>query len=80
MDLEFHGGHELSVWFWEDYKRHASESDVEALLTFYKTYRAFVRGKVTGFQLEDPRIDPKKKDEAMKTARKYFELARSYTE
>jgi uncharacterized protein len=80
MDLEFHGGGELSVRFLEDYKRHARESNVEALLTFYKTYRAFVRGKVTGFQLDDPRIDPKKKNEAMEKARKYFELARSYTE
>jgi aminoglycoside phosphotransferase family enzyme len=80
MDLEFHGGGELSVWFLEDYKRHAHESNVEALLTFYKTYRAFVRGKVTGFELEDPRIDPKRKNEAMERARRYFELARSYTE
>jgi aminoglycoside phosphotransferase family enzyme len=80
MDLEFHGGGQFSTWLLEDYKAYAHESDVDALLTFYKTYRAFVRGKVTGFQLEDPRIDSKKKDEAMERARKYFELARSYTE
>jgi hypothetical protein len=80
MDLEFHGGSDLSGQFLEDYKRHAHESNVEALLTFYKTYRAFVRGKVTGFQLDDPRIDSKKKKEALDKARKYFELARSYTE
>jgi aminoglycoside phosphotransferase family enzyme len=80
MDLEFHGGDDLSSGLLEDYKTHARESNVDALLTFYKTYRAFVRGKVTGFQLEDPRIDPKKKNEAMEMARKYFELARSYTE
>ena len=80
MDLEFHGGGELSVWFWEDYKRYAIESNVDALLTFYKTYRAFVRGKVTGFQLEDPRIDTEKKHRAMETAKRYFELARDYTE
>jgi aminoglycoside phosphotransferase family enzyme len=80
MDLEFHGGGELSAWFLESYKRYAHESNVEALLTFYKTYRAFVRGKVTGFQLEDPRIDLEKKNMATETARKYFQLARSYTE
>jgi aminoglycoside phosphotransferase family enzyme len=78
MDLEFHGGGQFSMRFLEDYKRHAHESGVETLLTFYKTYRAFVRGKVTGFQLEDPRIHQKKKDEAMETASRYFELARSY--
>lgn len=80
MDLEFHGGGALSVHFLEDYKRHAHESNVEALLTFYKIYRAFVRGKVTGFQLDDPRIDPRKKSEAMEKARKYFELAGTYSD
>jgi aminoglycoside phosphotransferase family enzyme len=49
------------------------------LLTFYKVYRAFVRGKVISFQIDDDSISDKKKEEALKTAGKYFDLALSYT-
>jgi aminoglycoside phosphotransferase family enzyme len=52
---------------------------VEALLTFYKVYRAYVRGKVNSFQLDDDHISPEKKDEAAQRATKYFRLALSYS-
>ncbi len=80
MDLEFHGGHEQADFLWRCYKNEASEGDVEKLLTFYKVYRAFVRGKVNSFQLDDPHIRPEEKQNAIATARKYFHLALSYVE
>jgi aminoglycoside phosphotransferase family enzyme len=52
--------------------------DLDSLLTFYKVYRAYVRGKVNSFQVDDEHISPKEKEEAIKTANKYFLLARSY--
>ena len=48
------------------------------MLNFYKVYRAYVRGKVTSFQLDDENIDLEKKEVAVKTAKRYFELASSY--
>ena len=80
MDLDFHGGRNLSDGLWDRYRKMAQEADVEALLTFYKVYRAVVRGKVNSFQLNDESIDKDKKTEAMQTAARYFELARSYIE
>lgn len=79
MDLEYHGGYEYADILWENYKGLANE-DEEAglLLKFYKVYRAFVRGKVNSFQLDDPSIGQKAKDDAINRARKYFDLAYSY--
>ncbi len=78
MDLEYHGGSNHSSVLWDAYKKFAGEDDVEALLTFYKVYRAFVRGKVNSFQLDDPGISPEKKEEAIQVAGRYFQLAYSY--
>lgn len=79
MDLEFHGGERYSRRLWDFYKDLANEKGVDALLTFYKIYRAYVRGKVTSFELDDEGIGPEEKAEAVQTARRYFQLARSYT-
>lgn len=79
MDLEYHGGGGLARTLWNYYKDLAREGDdVDALLTFYKVYRAFVRGKVIGFQLDDASIGQQEKDEAISRAGKYFQLAYAY--
>lgn len=78
MDLEFHGGVELSDYLWKQYCRHTGDVGVEDLLVFYKVYRAFVRGKVNSFQLDDDRIGEKEKAAAAQRAHRYFRLARSY--
>ena len=78
MDLEYHGGHDFAQTLWKAYKDRAGEDGVDRLLVFYKVYRAFVRGKVNSFQLDDPSIESAKKSAASERARKYFELARSY--
>lgn len=79
MDLDYHKGKDLANILWNHYKRLANETDKsEELLRFYKVYRAFVRGKVNSFQLDDPAIGQKEKKEAIERARSYFELAYSY--
>jgi uncharacterized protein len=78
MDLEVHGGDEPSRRLWGHYRRGAEEGEVDSLLTFYKVYRAFVRGKVIGFQVDDPGIGDAAKDAAVWNAGRYFELASSY--
>ena len=49
-----------------------------ALLPFYKCYRAYVRGKVISFKLNDPSISKEEKNAATKEAAAYFELASCY--
>jgi uncharacterized protein len=79
MDLEYHGGEGLAKTLWNYYKELAQEDDdVDALLTFYKVYRAFVRGKVNGFQVDDAAIGRQGKEAAVSRAAKYFQLATSY--
>ena len=48
------------------------------LIDFYKVYRAYVRGKVISFILNDPVVSDEKKEEALRTAQQYFALAHSY--
>ncbi len=78
MDLEYYGGGRLSEKLWDLYKKMANEHDVNSLLTFYKIYRAIVRGKVNSFQLDDANIVRGKKEEAKEISSKYFKLAMSY--
>jgi uncharacterized protein len=78
MDLEYHGAYEFSKKLWQFYNESGIESGIESLVTFYKVYRAYVRGKVNSFQLDDDHIDEEKKGEATELSKKYFELARSY--
>ena len=80
MDLEYYGGNTFSKKLWDLYKETAQEHNVNSLLAFYKIYRAIVRGKVNSFQLDDASIGMEKKEEAIKTSRRYFKLARSYIE
>jgi hypothetical protein len=47
------------------------------LFNFYKCYRAYVRGKVACFMLDDPYI--KEKNAALTAAQTYFDLAHRYT-
>lgn len=78
MDLEFHGAWDVAARLWDLYREMAGEGDVQELLRFYKVYRAFVRGKVNGFRLEDPVIPQEEKAEAAREARRYFQLAMYY--
>ncbi len=78
MDLEYHGGAEDAKILWNRYKNLSKEEEVDHLLKFYKIYRAFVRGKVNGFQVDDPAIGDKEKAEAVRRAQSYFNLAHAY--
>ncbi|MBW1998046.1 MAG: phosphotransferase [Deltaproteobacteria bacterium] len=79
MDMEYHGGEALAEYLWNHYALATGDRGTESLLTFYKVYRAYVRGKVNSFQLDDDRIGQEAKGRAAESARKYFKLALSYT-
>ncbi|EFK05605.1 conserved hypothetical protein [delta proteobacterium NaphS2] len=78
MDLEYHGGMNEAKMLWNHYKNISEEDGVDDLLRFYKVYRAFVRGKVNGFQVDDPSISNTEKEKAIQRAKSYFDLAYGY--
>jgi len=81
MDLEFMSKKNLSDRLLERYVEYSGEKeDFLKILPFYKCYRAYVRGKVTSFKLNDPNISEEEKEDSKKTAEKYFKMSRQYAE
>jgi len=78
MDLDRYGQAELSQGFVKAYIAQSRDNELVQLLDFYKCYRAYVRGKVESFKLDDPHISEEEKSGILIVARKYFELAESY--
>ena len=78
MDLDHYGRADLSSCFISAYIDASGDKELSRLLDFYKCYRAYVRGKVEGFKLDDPHISAEEKERVLSVARGYFELAESY--
>lgn len=78
MDLDYHRAGRFAQLFLDEYISVTGDSRVVELLDFYKTYRAFVRGKVESFRLRDPAIPDAEKEAARERAGRYFRLARGY--
>jgi uncharacterized protein len=80
MDLDFLGYPAFAKRLTERYAHSSGDSEVLTLLPFYESYRAFVRGKVLGFELEEPEIPLEEREKVRATARDYFRLSLSYLE
>jgi len=78
MDLDYHGRKDLSGHLIQRYIEKSGDQDLTKVLDFYKCYRAYVRGKVESFRLDDSNIPEKEKREALQRAQKYFSLAYYY--
>jgi len=78
MDLDFKERTDLSNLFVERYVKYSGDQELTKLLPFYKCYRAYVRGKVISFKLEDPSVGREEKSAALKEAKAYFKLASTY--
>jgi aminoglycoside phosphotransferase family enzyme len=78
MDLDFRERSVLADFFVDRYIRYSGDQGLTQLLPFYKCYRAYVRGKVTSFKLNDPNISDQEKSTATKEAEAYFKLSSSY--
>jgi aminoglycoside phosphotransferase family enzyme len=78
MDLDFRHRKFLSDYFIKKYIEKSGDEEILKLLDFYKCYRAYVRGKVLGFRIDDPDIPDFEKKEAADTAKIYFHLALEY--
>ncbi len=78
MDLDYRRRKGLSRHLIDSYIRMSGDRDVLKVLDFYKCYRAYVRGKVESFRLDDPSIPRGEKEQAMSRARRFFELSNGY--
>ena len=78
MDLDHYGRADLARIFVSSYLDRSQDRELLKLLNFYKCYRAYVRGKVEGFKLDDPYIAPAEKRQALEIASSYFDLAHAY--
>lgn len=78
MDLDARGRPDLSYFFAEAYQRRTGDVDFFALLPFYRCYRAYVRGKVLSFRLNEAEFSEEEREDAAARAGNFFELARRY--
>jgi aminoglycoside phosphotransferase family enzyme len=80
MDLDYHGRQDLSEHLIRAFIGESGDQELMAVLDFYKCYRAYVRGKVESFRLDDPHIPEEEKKGALKRAQRYFNLAYRYAQ
>jgi aminoglycoside phosphotransferase family enzyme len=78
MDLDFQGRSDLAEYFIGQYINYSKDFQLKQMLPFYKCYRAYVRGKVVSFRLDDPNIKAEEKEAATKEASAYLRLAAEY--
>jgi len=78
MDLDRYQQAGLSRHLVNTYVGLSHDGEILKLLDFYKCYRAYVRGKVESFKLDDPYIPEEEKAKVLTAARSYFQLAQSY--
>jgi aminoglycoside phosphotransferase family enzyme len=79
MDLDFRNKPKLAQYLIDKYIEYSKDTKLKKLLPFYKCYRAYVRGKVVSFKLNDKNINEREKIQSKKEAQNYFELAAKYT-
>ncbi|ADC88701.1 conserved hypothetical protein [Thermocrinis albus DSM 14484] len=80
MELEFEGYHHLARVYEESYREFSQDEDMDILLPFFKSYRAYVRGKVESFLLDDPYLSQEEKEKHLLRARKFFSLSKYYAQ
>jgi len=78
MDLDRYQQAGLSRHLVNTYVGLSHDEELLKLLDFYKCYRAYVRGKVESFKLDDPYIPEEEKAKVLTAAQSYFQLAESY--
>jgi len=78
MDLDRYQQAGLSRHLVNTYVGLSHDEELLKLLNFYECYRAYVRGKVESFKLDDPYIPEEEKANVLTAAQSYFELAESY--
>src|SRR6266511_3160746 len=78
FDRDARGRPDLGHFFTEAYQSRTGDEDFFSLLPFYRCYRAYVRGKVLSFRLNEAEFSEEEREDAAARARNFFDLARRY--
>ncbi len=78
MDLRNRGRDDLAEAFLAAYYEASSDEPILALLRFYESYRAYVRGKVRSFVINQTGPSDAEKAAATREAHRFFEQSRDY--
>lgn len=77
MDLGAQHRVDLAERLLSTYAEESNDHELYALIDFYQSYRACVRGKVSSFLAEDGSADPSLREHARRDAQRHFTLALS---
>lgn len=77
MDLDWHGRVDLGEILLAHYAEATNDFDLYAVVDFYASYRAFVRGKIAAFGARAAEVGSERERTAREQARRYFRLALS---
>jgi aminoglycoside phosphotransferase family enzyme/predicted kinase len=75
MDLRARGAEDLAEAFLDAYYENAYDQRIPSLLRFYESYRAYVRGKVRSFVIDQPGPSSLEKEAAVAEASRFFDLS-----
>jgi len=78
MDLDFLGASKLSEELVAAYREMAQDETLCQLLSFYKCYRAYVRGKVESLKSQEKEVPDAERNLSKTQAKRYFHLAYRY--
>ena len=78
MDIDYLGFPRLSARLHQYYNDSLTDEFISALYRFYKSYRAFVRGKVNSFSLNEAEMSMEQRQKAGISAQNYFKLSAHY--
>jgi aminoglycoside phosphotransferase family enzyme/predicted kinase len=78
MELDAAGRSDLARAFVDAYVRASGDTALPELLPFYACYRAYVRGKVAAFQLDEPEVPAAQREAAIEQAKMLFRRAAHY--
>jgi len=78
MDLDFRNRRDLAKMFLKSYQKQVDDVDLTDLLPLYKSYRAWVRGKVNTLLATELDVEADHRSQALSDARRYFNLSISY--
>jgi aminoglycoside phosphotransferase family enzyme/predicted kinase len=80
MELDARGRPDLAAAFLAEFARESGDYDLYAVIDFYLSYRAWVRGKVASFLAADPSTGSEKAHRKSSEAHRLFALARAYSQ
>lgn len=78
MELDVFGRPDLSRHFIQGMADALGDADLHTLVPFYKSYRAFVRGKVNGMKRSDPDITGDELDACERDSQRFYQWALRY--